>query len=52
MVSGLCQDELGYMLYPADYGTSEYECETSMCVGPTAGVAVEAGLQETLANLP
>ena len=52
MVLGLCQDELGYILYPADYGTSEYEYETSMCVGPTMGLAVEAGLQEALGNLP
>jgi len=51
MVLGLCQDELGYMMYPYDYGTPEYGYETSVSTGPTVGLDVEAGLAQALADL-
>jgi len=32
-VFGICQDELGYILVPEDYGTDNYKYETSMSIG-------------------
>ncbi|UCH33096.1 MAG: hypothetical protein JSV65_10900 [Armatimonadota bacterium] len=52
MVLGVSQDELGYILYPYDYGTAEYGYETSMSAGPTIGLDVEGALAEALADLP
>jgi hypothetical protein len=52
MVLGLSQDELGYMVYPEDFGQWPYEYLSSMSVGPTIGVDVEAGLARAKARLP
>jgi hypothetical protein len=51
MVLGLSEDELGYILYPFDYNTPEYNYETSMSVGPTIGPDVEAGLTAAMGDL-
>jgi len=51
MVLGLSQDELGYILYPYDYGVSPYLYETSMSVGPTMGPQVEEALAYAIADL-
>jgi len=51
MVLGLAKDELGYIMYPFDYGTSEYGYETSMSLGPNIGVDVEAALRKALAEI-
>ncbi len=52
MVLGLCQDELGYILYPYDWNTPLFAYETSVSVGPTIGVDIEAGLTQAKAALP
>jgi hypothetical protein len=41
---GLADDELGYILYPEDYGTELYRYETSMCAGPELAVEIEREL--------
>jgi len=51
MVVGLGQDEVGYIMYPSDYGTSEYAYETSMSVGPTIGEDVERALRDAIGGL-
>ena len=51
MVLGLSKDELGYIMYPFDYGTSEYGYETSMSVGPTIGTEVESALSAAMGDL-
>ncbi len=45
---GLADDELGYILYPDDYGTELYKYETSMCVGPELAVEMEKALLELM----
>lgn len=45
---GLADDELGYILYPSDYGTELYRYETSMCAGPELSTKMEEALLELL----
>lgn len=45
---GLADDELGYILYPADYGTKLYEYETTVCAGPRLSERVEEELTKLL----
>jgi hypothetical protein len=45
---GLADDELGYILYPDDYGTEDYEYESSVSTGPQTSVLVEQALTELL----
>jgi len=45
---GLADDELGYILYPKDYGTKLYEYETTMCAGPELSQRLEQALTELL----
>jgi PhoPQ-activated pathogenicity-related protein len=51
MVLGVSRDELGYILYPSDYGTSEYGYETTMSVGPTIGLDIEDALTKAMEDL-
>lgn len=45
---GLGDDELGYILYPKDYGTELYDYESSMCPGPELSVMMEEELTRLL----
>jgi len=45
---GLADDELGYILYPGDYGAELYQYETSMCTGPETALMVEDALSALL----
>jgi len=47
-VFGLCQDELGYILVPDDYGTEKYKYETSMSIGKSIAPAVVDALKALL----
>lgn len=49
---GLADDELGYILYPPDYGTELYKYETSMCVGPELAPMMEEELIRLLEMSP
>lgn len=49
---GLADDELGYILYPPDYGTELYRYETSMCVGPDLAPMLEDALWQLLEPRP
>jgi len=51
MVLGLAGDEVGYIMYRFDYGTSEYGYETTMSAGPTIGTQVEAALTAAMGDL-
>ena len=46
----LANDELGYILYPEDYGTELYKYETSVCAGPELAVEMEKALYFLLEN--
>jgi len=41
---GLANDEIGYILYPDDYGRELYRYETSMCAGPELATRMEEEL--------
>jgi len=45
---GLADDELGYIIYPEDYGTELYKYETTVCAGPRLSVRVEEELAKLL----
>lgn len=47
---GLADDELGYIIYPEDYGTELYEYESSMCAGPELSVMIERELIRLLSE--
>lgn len=44
----LADDEMGYVLYPEDYGTERYSYESSLCPGPQLAVEIEKALVELL----
>jgi hypothetical protein len=41
---GLANDELGYILYPEDFGTELYSYESSLCISPELSVKMEKAL--------
>ncbi len=45
---GLADDELGYILYPDDFGSELYSYETSLCISPELSVRMEDALLEML----
>jgi putative sterol carrier protein len=47
-VFGICQDELGYIMVPEDYGTEKYNYETSMSIGKSIAPAVVDALKALL----
>jgi len=46
----LANDELGYILYPEDYGSDLYAYESTLCPGPDLAVEIESALLELLEN--
>ena len=44
----LANDELGYILYPEDYGSELYSYESSLCPGPQLAVEIEKALVKLL----
>lgn len=46
----LANDELGYILYPGDYGSEEYDYESTLCPGPDLAVEIEKALILMLEN--
>ncbi|MFO8056789.1 MAG: hypothetical protein R6V10_05800 [bacterium] len=45
---GLADDELGYILYPEDYGSELYSYESSLCISPKLSVMMEEALLELM----
>jgi len=45
---GLADDELGYIIYPDDFGTELYKYESSMSTGPRTSLLVERALFELM----
>lgn len=47
---GLADDELGYIIYPRDYGAELYHYETTMCAGPELSLRMEKAILELLSE--